>query len=570
MVNYLRLRRFNPQTLGLGSAVAYIHSLDPPVIHGDIRAVRPISQRCYRTTHSSFSQENVLIDMDGNPQLSDFGLSRIKHETTRTYTSISTAAYLRHMAPELSEDPEFRTTPQSDVFSFAMTIYELGTKSKPFDHKSALGATRLIQDGIRPKQPLHLADLTPSIGHCLWALVVQMWDHDPGRRPPAASVNSDLQDIEAKRRTIDSTSTPSDHIPETPHVEATKASTVQSILASLASTHISSPPTSEHTHTSHIPTSNPVNTPQRSKQSQIWSVVGCETLRAHIDKVISVAYAPNRNEFASGSNSYIRIWAENYDSQGASWSPRYDWGISHLACLSYTTDGALLAAGSYHDIKLWDTNTGESKGSLKGHAKFVTALAPSPDNNTMASGSKDKCVLLWDTRTKAKIARPLVGHAGMIASVAFSPGGEIVASASSDKTLRLWDIRVGRCISRLSGFADKVTTVSFSPNGRYIAAASEDWTIQRWNPQTLDPIGPPLLGHQGPIRCLAFSPDSTQIASGSVDMMIRIWDASTGTTAGSPLEGHTGTIESIAFSPNRNRMLSGSRDKTVKIWSAER
>jgi WD40 repeat protein len=303
-------------------------------------------------------------------------------------------------------------------------------------------------------------------------------------------------------------------------------------------------------------------------QSRKWSMMRCKTL-GHTDKVVSVTYAPNRGEFASGSND-IRIWTKNHDNQGTSWSSRADWSISQLACLSYSIDGTLLAAGSYHDIRLWDANTAESRGSLKGHVKFVTTLASSPNNNTMASGSKDKNVLLWDSRMKAKLGRPLVGHKGMITSVAFSPGGEVVASASSDKTVRLWDIRAGQCISQLSGFADKVMAVSFSPDGQYIAAASDDRTICRWNAQTFDKIGTPLLGHQAAIKCLAFSADSTQIASGSMDAMIRIWDAPTGANVGLPLEGHKGAVESIAFSPDGDEMVSGSRDKTVKVWSARR
>jgi hypothetical protein len=44
MADHFRLTRFDLQTLGLSSAVAYIHSLDPPVIHGDIRAVRSLNE----------------------------------------------------------------------------------------------------------------------------------------------------------------------------------------------------------------------------------------------------------------------------------------------------------------------------------------------------------------------------------------------------------------------------------------------------------------------------------------------------------------------------------------------
>jgi len=456
-----------------------------------------------------------------------------------------------------------------------MTIYELGTQSQPFPRKNVFGASKMIQDGMRPEQPSNLAGLGPRTAARLWDLVVQMWKHDRQLRPSAARVLNELQHINAERnsdRAMASTSVPRLRASESSHTGALRTPTVSSITTSLSSTHISTPQTPEHTRPLNIPSVNPVNTALQApgQQSGRWSTMSCQTLTAHTDKIVSVAYAPNRDEFASGSTD-ICIWAGSRDSGGTSWAPRCDWSITQLACLSYSFDGGLLAAGTYNEIKLWDTNTGENRGALKskGRGKYVTALTSSPSNHMMASGSKDKTVLLWDTRAKAKIGTPLVGHAEAVTSVAFSPSGGTLASASSDKTVRLWDIRVGRCISQLSGFTEKVTAASFSPDGRYIAAASDDRTIRRWNAQTFDEIGSALRGHDASIRCLAFSPDSAQIASGSVDMTIRIWDSSTGASVGSPLGGHHGTIESITFSPDGGKMVSGSRDKTLKVWSAE-
>ena len=513
-----------------------------------------------------FLQKNILIDTDGTPKLCDFGLSRIKHEITRSQTSIDEGGYMTHMAPELWETEVFRTTPESDVFSFAITIYELGTQSSPFAHitKNEYAVARLIQIRRRPDQPINLAGLSPGISAHLWALIEQMWEHDHTRRPSATYVHRVLRQIDTEKNhggAATSTSMPSPPISEPLHIETTE---LPSLITSLSSTHISVPP-AEQIPSPHISLPHAIDTTLHTLER--WSMMRCETLTAHTDKVLSVTYAPNRNEFASGSNN-IRVWTRIRSSQGTTWSSRFDWSMNQIACLSYTCDGALLAANSYREIRFWDSNTGEDNGSLKGHRKFVTTLASSPSNHMMASGSRDKTVLLWDPRVMEQVDGPLVGHTGLITSVAFSRGGEVVASASVDKTVRLWDIRVGRCIGRLSGFTEKVTAASFSPDGRHIAAASDDGTIHRWNVHTLERLGTPLRGHQAPIKCLAFSPDGTQIASGSADMMIRMWDASTGANVGLPLEGHRGTVESIAFSPDGDKMVSGARDKTVKVWSA--
>jgi hypothetical protein len=58
---------------------------------------------------------------------------------------------------------------------------------------------------------------------------------------------------------------------------------------------------------------------------------------------------------------------------------------------------------------------------------------------TLASGSYDKTVRLWDLATRQPLGEPLVGHSDEVKSVAFSPDGKTLVSGSDD-TVRLWDV----------------------------------------------------------------------------------------------------------------------------------
>ena len=74
-----------------------------------------------------------------------------------------------------------------------------------------------------------------------------------------------------------------------------------------------------------------------------------------------------------------------------------------------------------------------------GHADVVHSVVFSPDGKTIASGSTDSTIKLWDVNTGTEL-RTIEGHSGEVWSVTFSPDGKTLASGSSDKTIKLWDV----------------------------------------------------------------------------------------------------------------------------------
>ena len=88
----------------------------------------------------------------------------------------------------------------------------------------------------------------------------------------------------------------------------------------------------------------------------------------------------------------------------------------------------------------------------------------------------------------------LTGHTGWVNSVSFSPDGLTLASGSFDRTIRLWDVLTGRQQQVLTGHTDEVRSVWFSPDGLTLASGSADHTIRLWAlPSTRVSITPDLV-----------------------------------------------------------------------------
>jgi WD40 repeat protein len=233
------------------------------------------------------------------------------------------------------------------------------------------------------------------------------------------------------------------------------------------------------------------------------------------------------------------------------------------ASVAFSPDGKTLASGSYDDtIRLWDVATGRTIRILTGHTGVYT-VAFSPDGKTLASGGADDSVRLWDVATGRTI-RILTSHIGEADSVAFSPDGKILASGNLDHTVRLWDVATGRTIRILTGHTGAVSSVAFSPDGKTLATGTEDARL--WDVATGRLIRV-LTGHTSLIDSVAFSPDGETLATGSTDRTVRLWDVATGLPEGT-LTGHTDYVDSVAFSPDGKTLASSSYDGTVRLWNA--
>jgi WD40 repeat protein len=219
-------------------------------------------------------------------------------------------------------------------------------------------------------------------------------------------------------------------------------------------------------------------------------------------------------------------------------------------------DGALRAAlGPAHFSRI-----------LYGHHDEVISVASSPDGQTLASGSADGTVCLWDM---ANLTAPVIlgDHDGPVTAVAFSPQGQTLGSGSRDGTVRLWNLTNPAATPViLERHEASVLSLAFSPDGQRLASGSEDGTVRLWD-LTDSTVAPVILpNHEANALSVAFSPDGQSLASGSDDGAVRLWDLA---DPADPvvLKGHEEQVNSVIFGPDEQSLVSGSDDGTVLLWN---
>jgi WD40 repeat protein/serine/threonine protein kinase len=269
-----------------------------------------------------------------------------------------------------------------------------------------------------------------------------------------------------------------------------------------------------------------------------------------------VAFAKGGKRFAAADGNAFRVW----DAQSRlPIGPPHRHGMDPWTLFFASNGESLVVHWKDGSILVLNLERGEEEHRLQAAtpSRANATWAPAtlaPDDVTLAAGSGERSVTLWDCKTGKRAQIPPLDHDARVRSIEFSPDGQFLASGTIDGTVYLWSTQDGHLSWKQQVLSTQVSRLSFAPSGHSVAAisgragvacvfntadgtlsvepiglpheikggfwtgwdqslvlATEDGVIRRWNTQLQEPVS--QLPDASMIACAAVSKDRHVLAA---------------------------------------------------------
>jgi WD40 repeat protein/tetratricopeptide (TPR) repeat protein len=561
------------------------------------RAVHHAHQR--GVLHRDLKPGNVLLDADGRPYVTDFGLARpIEGDSglTRSGSIVGTPSY---MPPEQAR-AEKRLTTAVDVYGLGAILYQCLTGQPPFRGPSVMDTVLAVLD----REPVRPRDLASGLDRDLEVICLKCLEKDPARRYGSALALA--EDLERWLRGEPILARPAG-TRERVVKWARRRPAVAALLALLAVVtqvgFVAVLVLWLEADRARRAEADRADSEREAREDADEARRGearraDAERRARADAERSLYFqqiALAQQEWAAGNVRPMRALLDACPPAHRGW----EWGFLRqlgrgdlrtlstgrtVKCLAFHPGGRFLVAGGTaggNDTTIWDLETGKERLRIPDQGGYVTRVAVSPDGRFLAVAwrapgpgavmalLKGKTptgrVSLFEPLTGKKL-RELTGAGETVHDLAFSPDGQTLAAACDDGKVRFWGPATGRAGRVLAGHQEKPRALAFSPDGRRLVTVSAGLAgggeLKVWDVQTGKEV---FAVEDAGGNAVAWSPDGALLAVAGVTRTVRLFDAARGKLRHT-LAGHADAVHDVAFSPDGRVLASAGADRTVRLW----
>src|SRR5204863_814211 len=128
--------------------------------------------------HRDIKPGNILVDKNGEPHLTDFGLARLIEDQSTITNSFDVLGTPSYMAPEQAAGKAKELTAAADVYSLGAVFYQMLTGQPPFAGGTTYETIRMVLEN-EPRNPRLW---NPKVDVDLATICLKCLEKDPKRR----------------------------------------------------------------------------------------------------------------------------------------------------------------------------------------------------------------------------------------------------------------------------------------------------------------------------------------------------------------------------------------------------
>ncbi len=317
---------------------------------------------------------------------------------------------------------------------------------------------------------------------------------------------------------------------------------------------------------------------------RIWDAeTGRMLHRFSLNQVIELALSEDGKWLAAigrdPSNGDLGVWVWGEEDQKA---PRLLTKTAEAICLRFHLNQ--LWVGEHTGLVCWYFLRAKQAFDYKFKTPTrVTALAIFPGTRLMIAAATSRGVLLIDDSGEKSVESP-IARKECATAIAFSPDGQSVAVGTDDGALYLWSIK-GKILEKRLDFRPHrvgVTSITFSADGKQLISVCHAGECYRWNALTGDKVSkviakgaPPVAADAAFTPALVLSPDGKRLAGrfaaeeGRVDHHLHVWDTANGEDRSLPFAGHGSAVWKMAFQSDGSFVSLSTAGELLR-WNAKR